>query len=142
MKKLLVWFHKHDTVYVDASTQKAEEAAYKYLFRCMQEEQFYYDLEDEEQQQEMKKELEGYDSIKRLLDDPQTPVALKEASRVSLQHLDRVRRDYEELQLQTDIYNRAKEGRVDSIRRLLRLRNDYEYERVTVVSVVNPLEVQ
>ena len=84
--KILIWNAKHEDVLVCANDKEQEARAWLYLFKCMDDNGYYCDLEEDE----------------------------------------------------ADAYMAAKEGSDRDAKRLLEMRSDYEYERITIEYPVQP----
>ena len=136
--KLLKWSSKHDEQFWDVSALPLEEKAYKELFKIMDGDGYYCELEDNLLEvnavrtdlQALKMHLASFEFKDEFLKKEFNNFVENKLSRYGSSELHKVER-------QVRLYKEAKEGNLSSMKSLIHLRSDegYEYESVRIVKV-------
>lgn len=138
MKKILVWKGKHSTEYVDATN---ESAAYYKLFRIMQENDIYCDLEDPDYMSEDIERLKDLVKLEKLAKDSNQPEPIREAAKNEVSSLIALRSEINNHNRMLELYQLANDKLIgDAAKKLIQFRQGYEYEDVYEEYLIDPLE--
>ena len=137
MKILKYENRKCDPAYWDISTPEKKEAAFWRLFKLLEEEWSVYQFDDVE------KNISNSKSIVAMLTKDLEGTVSENAAIVIRKELNaniRVLKDWQTYEDQILFYKGAKSGNFKSLMNLLKCREDYEYERWSIETVIDPLK--
>jgi hypothetical protein len=133
MKKILVATNKHETNYFAFTTKEEQESAALKVFETNNGLEYYYDLEDDGELDELvddlKKAHKEWDSLSKI-DGPSGKIL--DVMRDLKEVIARLPKEIRERREQIALYQMAKRGDAQAAMKLISLRKHYEYESIEV----------
>lgn len=132
--KILIYEHN---TYWDISTKEKAEAAFKQLFKILDEaQQCYWQYQNED---ENLADIDELTELKKQLEAGTVPAILKAEAEHKVAELPKFEYYHAKYKRNKMLYEKAKAGDVDAIYKLLDSRKDYENENWRIEKLKNPL---
>lgn len=127
--KVIVHRGKHD-IGLFADTDNG----WREFFKSLDESEYYYDITDNENLEEQEGKLEELIELEKKINT--LPSIIREHAEAALRYKSQIETDIRSTKEQRGLYSLALKGNVKAIKRLMGLRQRYEYERYDVMEVV------